>query len=379
MPHARSSTRDAVGSARVRTALAPPADIHAEREQPVQRVVAGRDAVEHRLDDPRLVVEVGKSAAAVRTSVRSPAHVGQLSSRLAAATLTAASSVSSPTDSRCSCATSSSTRRKWCATSVGDRGEQRAERFDEPLGLLVVGEVGRAQRRAHVAVEQPDGRLRDLARRLVVLVREGEQIGEREALLEQPQALLHDRDVGGRVARLAVVDPGDEEVLARDGFEQRDRHAGAFGELGEGEELLGGLGVGSEDGGGEGRVGGIEIAVEDAADQREGEAPAAQLPDPRQALEVLGAVPADPPRPLRRREQAALLVEADRVDREVGAPGQLLDPPLFRAARGPLGRSGRHAPILGVFTPTVRSSPTSSHQQLCSERSAAPVCANKFA
>ena len=85
---------------------------------------------------------------------------------------------------------------------------------------------------------------------------------------------MHDRDVGGGVARFAVVHAGDEQVLARDGFEQRDRHARALGELGEGEELLGRLGVGAGDRGRERRVGGVEVAVEDAADEREREAPA---------------------------------------------------------------------------------------------------------
>ena len=163
----------------------------------------------------------------------------------------------------------------------GDGREQCAERLDEPFGLLVVGEVGRAQRRAHVAIEQPDGRLRDVARRLVVFVREREQVGEREALLEQAQALLHDGDVGGGVARFAVVHARDEEVLARYGLEQRARDAGALGELGEGEELFGSLGVGSGDRGRQGRVGGVEVAVEDAADERERESPAAEVPRTR--------------------------------------------------------------------------------------------------
>ena len=65
----------------------------------------------------------------------------------------------------------------------GDRGQQRAERVDEPLGLLVVGQVGRAQRCAHVAVEQRDRLLGDVVRRCVVLAGEREQIGEREARL----------------------------------------------------------------------------------------------------------------------------------------------------------------------------------------------------
>ena len=108
-----------------------PADVHAERERTVQCVVARRDAIEHVFDDAGFLRRFGKHVG----------HVGQpVSSRRAASTLIAASSVSCPTDSRCSCATSSSTRRKWCATIGGDRGQHRAERFDELFGLLVVGQ-----------------------------------------------------------------------------------------------------------------------------------------------------------------------------------------------------------------------------------------------
>ena len=59
-------------------------------------------------------------------------------------------------------------------------------------------------------------------------------------------ALLHDADVGGRVARLAVVDPGDEQVLPYDRVEQGDGDARPVGELGQGQELLGALDVGPE-------------------------------------------------------------------------------------------------------------------------------------
>ena len=57
-----------------------------------------------------------------------------------------------------------------------------------------------------------------------------------------------------------------------------------------------------------------------------------------QPLDVVGAVPGDAARTAGRREQLALLVEADGVDRDVGAPGQLLDPDLGldrRWARAP--------------------------------------------
>ena len=44
-----------------------------------------------------------------------------------------------------------------------------------------------------------------------------------------------------------------------------------------------------------------------------------------QPLDVLGAVPGDAALPAGRREQLALLVEADGVDRDLGAAGELLD------------------------------------------------------
>ncbi len=169
----------------------------------------------------------------------------------------------------------------------------------------------------------------------MVLVREREEVGEWEALLEQPQTLLHHGDVGGRVARLPVVHARHEEVLAHDGFQEGDRNPGAFGQLGECEELLRGLRVGARDRGGERRVGRIEIAGEDTADEREREALSAQLPHPEQPIEVLGPVPGDPSGALGRRQEAALLVEADRVDGKVGPPGQVLHPPA-------LARLGRH-------------------------------------
>ena len=54
-----------------------------------------------------------------------------------------------------------------------------------------------------------------------------------------------------------------------------------------------------------------------------------------EALHVLVAVPGDAALPPGRREQPALLVEADRVDRDVGAAGELLHPPALRFRLGP--------------------------------------------
>ena len=96
--------------------------------------------------------------------------------------------------------------------------------------------------------------------------------------------------------------------------------------------------------GGQSGPGSVELAAHEPPDQREGQPPAAQVADARQPVEVLGPVEPEATLPPGRREEPALLVEADRVDRHVGLLRQLLDPPL----RG-------HAAILGAITPKVRS------------------------
>src|SRR5205085_4870639 len=107
-----------------------PAHVHAERQHAIQRVVARRDAIEHFLDNARLLVRLREHD--VHGSLAPPSlaplrphglHVGHpFSSRRAASAFTAASSSASPTDSKCSCATSSSTRRKWCVTNAVTAG-----------------------------------------------------------------------------------------------------------------------------------------------------------------------------------------------------------------------------------------------------------------
>ena len=117
------------------------------------------------------------------------------------------------------------------------------------------------------------------------------------------------------------------QPFARHRVEQRRGHADACRELVEGEQLgVAGLRAGHR--GGERDVGGVELTGEQPADHRQREALALEVLDALQPLDVVGAVPGDAPRPAGRREQLALLVEADGVDRDVGAPGQLLDPDL---------------------------------------------------
>jgi hypothetical protein len=82
------------------------------------------------------------------------------------------------------------------------------------------------------------------------------------------------------------------------------------------------------------RVGRIEIAFEHAADQRECQALPAQFSDAREALNVLRPVPSNAALAFGRGEQPPLLVEADRVDRDVGPAGNVFDPEaLWRRLR----------------------------------------------
>ena len=78
---------------------------------------------------------------------------------------------------------------------------------------------------------------------------------------------------------------------------------------------------------------GVEVAVEHAADEREREPLGAEFADASETVAMLGPVPGDPALAVGRGEQPALLVEADRVDRGVGAAGQFFDPPPLRLVR----------------------------------------------
>jgi hypothetical protein len=95
----------------------------------------------------------------------------------------------------------------------------------------------------------------------------------------------------------------------------------------ERQELFGRVGIGSFDCGRERRVGGVELAVDHARDECEREAARPQFPDAREPFEMLGAVPGDPAVALGRGQEPALLVEANRVDRDVGLAGEILDAP----------------------------------------------------
>ena len=170
-----------------------------------------------------------------------------------------------------------------------------------------------------MTVEHRNRLLRDLVRRCVVLAGQREEIGEGEAGFEERQARAHDLHVGSRVALAALVDPGDEQPFPEHGFEQRGRDRRPLGQLGQRQQLFGRVDPGDRDR--ERRVGRVEVTAEEPPDQREGQPVGAQLADARQPLDVLGPVPGDPALTRGRRQQLALLVEADRVDRHVDPIG----------------------------------------------------------
>src|SRR5204863_2577471 len=100
------------GEPELRDGAGPPPPIEAEGNDAVHAVVAGRQAVEHALDR-------GAFAFALRHRAVAPEHRrAHAMPSQPGSPRAAASSLGSPTASRCSCATSSSTLRKWLATKV---------------------------------------------------------------------------------------------------------------------------------------------------------------------------------------------------------------------------------------------------------------------
>jgi hypothetical protein len=220
-----------------------------------------------------------------------------------------------------------------------DRRKEDSERLDETVGALVVGQVGGAERLADVRVEHRDRALGGPARGFVMPARQRQELGHRQTGLEETQPGGDDVDVGGREPGVAFVAAGNEEPLAHDRLDERIGHARPRRELVEREELLGAA-LGSAvlvDRADHGRrqrlVGAVELAGHDAADDGEREAPTLEVLDAGETLDVLGAVPGDAPPALGRREEPALLVEADRVDGDVGPTRQVLDPQLLRRSR----------------------------------------------
>ena len=160
--------------------------------------------------------------------------------------------------------------------------------------------------------------------RIVVAASEREQVVEREAGLEEAQPGAQHVDVVERVAGAPVTLLRNEQPFPDDRLDQRRGDPDPGGEVVEGEQLGVAL-LGARDRGGERHVGGVELAVEDAPDHRQREALPLQLLDRGPAGPRGRVVPADPALAAGRGQQLALLVEADGVDRHVGAAGELLD------------------------------------------------------
>ena len=138
VPHARSSTSDPVGSPSSATRVRAPAAIEPERDHAVHAVVLRRDAVEHPLDrcgaSRHLRAANRRVGSAAITIGSFPAglvarrgELGRVADRFEMLLRDLEQHAAEVVRDEC-----------------GDGGEQRAERLDETLRLLVVGQVGRA-------------------------------------------------------------------------------------------------------------------------------------------------------------------------------------------------------------------------------------------
>ena len=173
VPHAMSSTRASGASRSERDRRAPPRDVEAEREDPVEAVVARRDGVEHRVDRGRLLGRFGKHARYFSRAT-GPRVVGSPRRSRPRSRSRDRPPRGAPARPRAAPG-GSGARPAWSPR------EEHRERVDEPRRLLVVGHRRVAQRLAHVLVEHRDRLLRDHARRSWWRAREHEELVEREA------------------------------------------------------------------------------------------------------------------------------------------------------------------------------------------------------
>jgi hypothetical protein len=185
---------------------------------------------------------------------------------------------------------------------------------------------------AHVGVEQLHRLGGHRPGHGVVAAGQVEQLGHGQAGLDQSQAVGDQAHVGGAEAQLTVGGAGDEQSFAHEGVEDGGGDPAAGHQLVDAEQLLGRPRVtrlGAARLGHRGRqvlVGGVEVAVQETADDGQGEAPPLELLDPGQPVEVLGGVEGQAPVTLGRGEQALLLVVAHGVDGDIGRLGQVLHP-----------------------------------------------------
>ena len=146
-----------------------------------------------------------------------------------------------------------------------------------------------------------------------------------------------DVDVGGGVARRAAALLRDDQTLAGDGVEQRPRaRPTRCGEVVEREQLRVAVAcAAAATAAASGTSAASSSPSSEAADHREREALALEVTDAGEPLDVVGAVPGDAALAAGRRQQPALLVEADRVDRHLGPAGPAPRPGCRRAPRFP--------------------------------------------
>ena len=211
---------------------AAPAPVEPERDHAVHAVVPRREAVEHPLDRVALGVALRQRAvAAEHRRVHARSQPGSLARSGELAGIADGLEVLLRDLEQHAAEVVRDQR--------GDRGQQGAERVDQPRGLLVVGErracwIGRRTCASNISTASRG----DRARRVVVAARQREEVGEREARFEQSEPGAQDVGVGLGVARrvrraaAATIRPS-----RADRVEQRCRHADARGELVEREQL----------------------------------------------------------------------------------------------------------------------------------------------
>ena len=201
MPHARSSTRAPAGSRSARTAVARHADVHAERQEPVEEVVARRDAIEHLLDHARLLVAGARQRRMSISRLTVPRGVvRRRDARRPRARVLADRLRGAPARPRA--ARGGSGARPASVTG----GQQRAERVDESLGLLVVGQSRRreaAGARARRTSRPPVRAISRVASWCSRASASRSVSGKPVSSERRPAATTV--DVAGRVALLAVV------------------------------------------------------------------------------------------------------------------------------------------------------------------------------
>jgi hypothetical protein len=176
-----------------------------------------------------------------------------------------------------------------------------------------------------VLVEQLDRSARQRDHGLVRVPRERQELAEREPVLEEAERAADHVDVRGRVPDLPVDRAAELDPLTFDRLDQRGGDAAAAGEPVQAEEfVLASLSARRRDRYGQVGVRGVEPIAEHPLDRRERQAPTPKLTDLADPPGVAIVVPGDATLAGRRRDEAAGLVVADRIDRHVARGRDLL-------------------------------------------------------